>query len=165
MGIMECFLTSTKSSTTRGAAEDAYWQKFQDWRQGIAADLDTNAKRSEGRTGNKNIDQKLYNLYTKFYQPYIQRKMKYGDGLSDNNTIDETTVVTFLPRYYMLGLTSGAQNRNETLEQTAGWADYFGGEGTFDPLKDENPEQNLPEVKDNPKVEEEPVQPEEGEGK
>lgn len=162
MAIMECFLTSTKSSGTRGAAEDAYWQAFQSWRTGLVAELDTNAKRSEGRTGNKNIDWKLNNLYTKFYLPYMQRKLKYGDGLSDNNTIDETTVVTFLPRYYMLGLTSGAQSRNETLEQTYGWADYFGGEGGFDPLFDENPTENLPEVEDNPEVEETPAEPEGG---
>ena len=151
MAIMECFLTSKKTTNTRGDAEDAYWQAFQDWRTKLAVELDANARRDQ--SGNKNIDYKINELYTKFYQPFLQRKLKYGDGLSDNNTIDETTVVTFLPRYYMLGLTSGAQNRNETLEQTYGWADYFGGEGGFDPLFDENPGMNLPEVMDNPVVE------------
>lgn len=161
MAIMECFLTSKSSSGNRGDAKDAYWAAFQSWRTGFVVEMDKNARRDQ--SGNKNIDYNLNNLFTKMYQPYLQRKMKYGDGLSDNNTIDETTVVTFLPRYYMLGLTSGAQNRNETLEQTYGWANYFGGEGTFDPLYDENPGVNLPEVNDNPVEEEAPAEPEAGE--
>ena len=51
---------------------------------------------------------------------------------------DQTTtgmVVTYLPRYYILGLNQNAQSKNETLEQTIGWEDYnTGAQGTFDPL-------------------------------
>ncbi len=43
--------------------------------------------------------------------------------------------ITFRPKYYFLGLSSGAQNSNKHVTQTIGWDDYLnGGFGTFDPL-------------------------------
>ena len=44
--------------------------------------------------------------------------------------------MNFRPKYYFLGLSSGAQNANKGLPQTIGWQDYNNGgaNGTFDPL-------------------------------
>lgn len=63
-----------------------------------------------------------------FYDTYLTRKVRRGDEIGK--------VVTFLPKYYFIGLTSGAQTNNITLEQTIGWADVVHGNinGTFDPL-------------------------------
>jgi len=63
-----------------------------------------------------------------FYDNYLTRKTRQGD--------EAGKVVTFLPQYYFIGLTSGAQTNNVTLKQTIGWADVMNGNsnGTFDPL-------------------------------
>lgn len=63
-----------------------------------------------------------------FYDSYLMRKTRIGDKLDK--------VVTFLPKYYFIGLTSGAQTNNITLKQTIGWGDATQGNvnGTFDPL-------------------------------
>jgi hypothetical protein len=63
-----------------------------------------------------------------FYDSYLTRKMRRGDEVGK--------VVTFLPKYYFIGLTRGAQTNNITLKQTIGWADVTNGNvnGTFDPL-------------------------------
>ena len=44
--------------------------------------------------------------------------------------------VTFLPKYYFIGFTQGAMNRNINLPQTIGWenTNQGGANGTFDPL-------------------------------
>jgi hypothetical protein len=63
-----------------------------------------------------------------FYDSYLTRKVRRGDEVNK--------VVTFLPQYYFIGLTSGAQTNNVTLKQTIGWSDAMNGNenGTFDPL-------------------------------
>jgi len=63
-----------------------------------------------------------------FYDNYLIRKVRRGDEVNK--------VVTFLPQYYFIGLTSSAQTNNVTLKQTIGWADVINGNinGTFDPL-------------------------------
>jgi hypothetical protein len=63
-----------------------------------------------------------------FYDTYLVRKKRRGD--------EAGKVVTFLPKYYLIGLTSGAQTNNITLLQTIGWSDVTKGNvnGTFDPL-------------------------------
>lgn len=68
-----------------------------------------------------------------FYQTYLVRKTKKGDGYDSNNT---RLTRTWKPRYYFYGLTQSAQINNATLLQTIGWEDYQNGgsNGTFDPL-------------------------------
>ncbi|GHV14984.1 membrane protein [Bacteroidia bacterium] len=63
-----------------------------------------------------------------FYDSYLIRKTRIGD--------EQNKVVTFLPKYYFIGLTNGAQTNNITLKQTIGWGDATQGNanGTFDPL-------------------------------
>lgn len=64
-----------------------------------------------------------------FYRNKLTRKTRRGDELNK--------VVTFLPKYYLLGLARGAQTNNIKLEQTIGWDDVMtGGMGTFDPIKE-----------------------------
>ena len=77
------------------------------------------------------VDQ-LANL-KEFYDKYLVRKTKKGDGYDSNNT---QLYIKFEPRYYILGLTQSAQTNNPSLEQTIGWEDYTkgGAPGTFDPL-------------------------------
>ena len=104
------------------------WEAYKSWRSGKLVKLNS-IKRS-----NNKLDNALAKLRDEFYMPYLQRKNKTGDGL---NTDQTTTgmVVTYLPRYYILGLNQNAQSKNETLEQTIGWEDYnTGAQGTFDPL-------------------------------
>jgi len=69
-----------------------------------------------------------YSALDNFYGTYLTRKTRTGDQAGK--------VVTFLPQYYIIGLTSGAQTNNVTLKQTIGWADVMNGNvnGTFDPL-------------------------------
>ena len=70
-----------------------------------------------------------------FYQTYLVRKTKKGDGYDSNNT---QLTRTWKARYYFYGLTQSAQVNNATLLQTVGWEDYQNGgsNGTFDPLVD-----------------------------
>lgn len=58
---------------------------------------------------------------------------KKGDA-RDANQNDE--FISFRPKYYFIGLASGAQNSNKHIPQTIGWQDYNNGgtPGTFDPL-------------------------------
>lgn len=72
-----------------------------------------------------------------WYSQYLVRKDSKGDG-RDVNHVDLT--IHFFAKYYFLGLSNGAQNRNSALlEQTIGWADnnHGGANGTFDPLAEE----------------------------
>ena len=104
------------------------WEAYKKWRSGFLVKINS-VKRS-----NNKLDQALTKLKENFYEPYLQRKLKSGDGRNADQTIDGM-VVTFLPRYYILGLNQNAQTKNPTLEQTIGWEDYNnGGQGTFDPL-------------------------------
>ncbi|MGN1375897.1 MAG: RagB/SusD family nutrient uptake outer membrane protein [Prevotella sp.] len=69
-----------------------------------------------------------------WYSQYLVRKDNRGDG-RDANLVDLT--IHFYAKYYFLGLSSGAQTRNDSrLLQTIGWEDYNNGgaNGTFDPL-------------------------------
>ncbi len=104
------------------------WSDFKSWRTGFRVQLNKlNLK-------NGALDTKLVALADSFYTPYLQAKMKRGDGLNSDKTSDGM-VVSYLPRYYLLGLNRTGQQKNETLEQTIGWEDYVGGgQGTFDPL-------------------------------
>ncbi len=80
----------------------------------------------------KPLDDQVSRL-KEFYDRFLQRKTKKGDGYDSNNAM---LYVKFEPRYYILGLTQSAQTNNPTIEQTAGWEDYSrgGAPGTFDPL-------------------------------
>ena len=103
------------------------WNDYRSWRTGFRVQLNKlNVK-------NGKLDEALTKLKENFYEPYLQRKLKRGDGLTPDQTLDGM-YVTFLPRYYLLGLTSNAQTKNPTLLQTIGWEDYNGGAGTFDPF-------------------------------
>ncbi|MDR0845644.1 MAG: RagB/SusD family nutrient uptake outer membrane protein [Tannerella sp.] len=63
-----------------------------------------------------------------FYDANLIRKTRRGD--------EDGKVVTFQPKYYFIGFTSGAQTNNITLLQTIGWEDVVNGNinGTYDPL-------------------------------
>ena len=106
--------------------KDDVWNKFRDWRSGYVVDLNK-------CTSTAQLDEQLNNLKT-FYDKYLVRKMKRGDERqpTDDKNITGMTV-RYLPKYYFLGLTGTAQDRNPTLEQNIGW-DGLGGNGTFDPL-------------------------------
>ncbi len=68
-----------------------------------------------------------------FYQTYLQRKLKKGDG----RTSDKVDLyISFKPYYYFMGFSYGALNNNENIEQTIGWNNTNKGNapGTFDPL-------------------------------
>lgn len=69
-----------------------------------------------------------------FYTNQLARKNRRGDS--------EGRVVTFLPKYYIIGLSANLQRNNETLKQTIGWEDYWNGNapGTFDPLAEPDTE-------------------------
>jgi hypothetical protein len=69
-----------------------------------------------------------FSALANFYEANLTRKHRRGD--------EAGKVVTFKPKYYFIGFTSGAQNNNNTLLQTIGWADVVHGNinGTFDPL-------------------------------
>lgn len=80
---------------------------------------------------NKPIAAEQTRLQT-WYQNNLKRSNKGGDGYS--NHVAQT--VHYFAKYYFLGLSLGAQNRNDSrLLQTIGWDDNKkGGLGTFDPL-------------------------------
>ncbi len=58
---------------------------------------------------------------------------KRGDGYDSQKNL---LYMNFRPKYYILGLGSGAQTANKDIPQTIGWEDYNNGgaAGTFDPL-------------------------------
>ncbi|MBR1687418.1 MAG: RagB/SusD family nutrient uptake outer membrane protein [Prevotella sp.] len=58
---------------------------------------------------------------------------KRGDGYDSQHNLK---YIAFRPKYYFLGLASGAADKNKGLPQTIGWEDYNNGgaNGTFDPL-------------------------------
>ncbi|MBQ3082793.1 MAG: RagB/SusD family nutrient uptake outer membrane protein, partial [Alistipes sp.] len=104
------------------------WTQFRDWRKGFAINYNSN-----GRHGNSDkLDNLLIKLKTNFYEPYLQRKDKKGDALTSDNTT-EGMVVTYLPRYYFLGLTSTVQAKNPLILQTVGWEDHYGRGEFYDP--------------------------------
>ena len=103
------------------------WNDFKSWRTGFRVQL------NKQNMKNGNLDKALVKLAEQFYAPYLQAKMKRGDALNADKTVDGM-YITFLPRYYLLGFNQNTQTKNPTLLQTIGWEDYNGGQGTFDPL-------------------------------
>ena len=78
------------------------------------------------------IDTQLQELKA-WYQENLVAHEKRGDGYDSQHNL---LYINFRPKYYFLGLSSGVQNANKGLPQTAGWEDYNNGgaNGTFDPL-------------------------------
>jgi hypothetical protein len=68
-----------------------------------------------------------------WYNTNLVTQYKNGDGQDSQHNLE---YINFRPKYYFLGLSSGAQNANKGLPQTIGWQDYNNGgaNGTFDPL-------------------------------
>ena len=68
-----------------------------------------------------------------WYNTNLVPQYKTGDGYDSQHNLE---YITFRPKYYLLGLSNGAQNSNVDLPQTIGWQDYNNGgaNGTFDPL-------------------------------
>lgn len=83
----------------------------------------------------KELDGQLETLQN-WYKENLVRKEKKGDSYDQNKV---KLYMNYLPRYYFLGLTAGAQNNNTKVAQTIGWEDNLNGgsNGTFDPLADE----------------------------
>lgn len=69
-----------------------------------------------------------------WYENNLVRKDNRGDDY--NSITHDYYYIHFYAKYYFLGLSVGAQNRNDSrLEQTIGWDNNnTGGMGTFDPL-------------------------------
>ncbi len=101
---------------------------FESWRNGLAI-----KPNNMGRHDNTKLDTALEKLKTDFYEPYLQRKEKKGDALNSDQTTTGMTI-TFLPRYYFLGVNSTNQERNPNFVQTVGWEDVYGRGNLFDPL-------------------------------
>lgn len=68
-----------------------------------------------------------------WYKNNLVTSEKRGDGYDSQHNLK---YIYFNPKYYLLGLGSGAQSANKTLPQTIGWQDFNNGgaNGTFDPL-------------------------------
>ena len=68
-----------------------------------------------------------------WYAENLMTTYKIGDGYDSQKNLK---YITFLPKYYLLGIPYGAQTHNAQLPQTIGWQDYNNGgaNGTFDPL-------------------------------
>ena len=95
--------------------------------------MQAGVERPEGVDFRKaDIDTQLTTL-KEWYNTNLVPQYKLGDGQDAQKNVE---FITFLPKYYFLGLSSGAQNANKGLPQTIGWQDYNNGgaEGTFDPL-------------------------------
>lgn len=67
----------------------------------------------------------------KFYDANLQRL--------ENDQLDGTSTprfeITFKDKYYFIGLKESVMKQSPYLYQTVNWADYYGNDGTFDPLK------------------------------
>lgn len=71
-----------------------------------------------------------------WYKANLTRKDSKGDGRDAQH---QDLYIHYFAKYYFLGLSSGAMNRNDNgkggkLLQTIGWKDKDGTNGTFDPL-------------------------------
>lgn len=70
----------------------------------------------------------------KWYADNLTWQRKRGDGYyQTGDNVGSDKVVSFKPKYYFFGLSSGAQTGNKALPQTIGWEATFN-EATFDPL-------------------------------
>ena len=95
-----------------------------------ALTLDEDMSFIGGAYGNSNVE-----ALANFYDNYLERKDVNADGN------DEAICITFLPKYYFIGLKSNAMSNNVTLHQTVGWHDLGrNADGLFDPLSDTLPE-------------------------
>ena len=67
-----------------------------------------------------------------WYNTNLVTTYKLGDRRDSQHNAE---FITFLPKYYLLGFSSGAQDHNKKLPQTIGWEDNnTGSMGAFDPL-------------------------------
>ena len=95
-----------------------------------ALTLDEDMTYANGAYADANVE-----ALANFYDTYLERKDVNADGNDDALTI------TYLPKYYFLGLKSNAMSNNVTLHQTVGWHDLGrNADGLFDPLADTLPE-------------------------
>ena len=71
-----------------------------------------------------------------WYKDNLKQKVSKGDAYETVGGSKNYLYMNFRPKYYFLGFTSGAQDKNKSLPQTIGWGDYNNGgaNGTFDPL-------------------------------
>lgn len=69
-----------------------------------------------------------------WYENHLVYKMKKGDGREESGSGNTDLYIEFLPRYYFLGLTKGALEKDKKIQQTIGWDDAVKAKGTFDPL-------------------------------
>lgn len=104
---------------------------------GTQADSDPLVK--AGTTRPSGVDLRKSNLAEQnaalaaWYTENLVYKEKRGDGYDSQHNLE---YINFRPKYYFIGLASGAQSANKALPQTIGWEDYNNGNanGTFDPL-------------------------------
>ncbi|MBP5258776.1 MAG: RagB/SusD family nutrient uptake outer membrane protein [Prevotella sp.] len=89
-------------------------------------------KRFRGVDFRQNLVPQLEELKS-WYAANLVVNEKRGDGYDANHNLE---YINFRPKYYFLGLSSGAQSANKDLPQTIGWENYNdgGAPGTFDPL-------------------------------
>ncbi|WP_289388274.1 RagB/SusD family nutrient uptake outer membrane protein [uncultured Duncaniella sp.] len=81
--------------------------------------------------GNANKLNQAFTALNTFYDTYLERNDRPGDGLTSAHT---ELYINFLPRYYILGFGKSMENNRE-LPQNIGWDDLnSGAPGTFDPL-------------------------------
>lgn len=79
------------------------------------------------------LDAQLSTLQ-KWYAANLKFQRKRGDGYyQTGDNVGQNKVVSFNPKYYFFGLSSGAQTGNKDLPQTIGWEATFN-KATFDPL-------------------------------
>ncbi len=88
------------------------------------------------RPANLNFNTDINEQQEKLAEWYNQNLViaeKRGDGYDSQHNL---LYINYRPKYYFLGLGSGAQSANKTMPQTIGWQDYNNGGamGTFDPL-------------------------------
>ena len=103
----------------------AYWDGDPLVRDGVERPAGVDFRKAD-------IQTQLTTLKT-WYNTNLVPQYKTGDGYDSQHNLE---YINFRPKYYFLGLASGAQNNNKGLPQTIGWQDYNNGgaNGTFDPL-------------------------------
>ena len=89
--------------------------------------------RPEGIDFRKDDVQSQLAKLREWYKTNLVVSEKRGDGYDSQHNLK---YIYFNPKYYLLGLSSGAQSSNKGLPQTIGWQDFNNGgaNGTFDPL-------------------------------
>ena len=94
--------------------------------------VNAGTERPSGVNLKNGLNEQLEVLKT-WYEDNLVMKERKGDGRDAQHN---DLFINFRPKYYFLGLSTGAQNSNKGLAQTIGWEDYNNGgaAGTFDPL-------------------------------